>query len=129
MKFNRGMQFRELISKLQDASKGINKFIDILSVNADVYEQASITLNTIQSYKKATKDLQEVMSVIDLGNDLVESWGKLAMVIDGAMQHIETIENIDFSNMEQEPEEKVIKRTTDVPETIILQIDSSTERD
>jgi len=118
VKFNNGMQFNEMLLKLRDASGGINKFVDILAVNADVYEQASITLNTIQSYKKATKDLQEVISVVDLGNDLVESWSKLAIVIDGAMSHIETIENIDFSDMPIESNTKVM--FTDSPKTIYL---------
>jgi len=119
IKFNRGMQFTDLISKLRDASGGINKFIDILDVNAGVYEQASITLNTIQSYKKATKDLQEVMSVVDLGNDLVDSWNKLAIVIDGAMEHIETIETLDFDNLEPAKTEVPINK--EAPKTIILE--------
>ena len=96
-RFGTGMQFTDLINKLREASGGINKFIDILQVNAAVYEQAAITLKAIQSYKNASKDLQEVLQVVDLGNELIASWDKLAIVIDGAMDRIETIETFDFN--------------------------------
>jgi len=118
MKFVNGMKFNEMIIKLRQASGGINKFIDILSVNADVYNQASVTLKTIQSYKKATKDLQEIISVVDLGNNLIESWGKLAIIIDGAMTHIETIETMDFGQISEESQNIPIRK--DVPQTIIF---------
>lgn len=95
-KFSKGMKFNELISKLRDASGGINKFIDILDANAEVYEQASKTLHAIQSYKNAHKDLQEVLAVVELGNELIDSWDKLAIVIDGAMERIESVESIEF---------------------------------
>jgi hypothetical protein len=99
-KFAYGMQFDLLINKLDDASGGINKFVDILDANSMVYTQASITLHAIEDYKNAKADLQEVLAVVDLGNDLIASWDKLAVVIDGAMQHLETVESINFQTEE-----------------------------
>lgn len=95
-KFANGIQFNDLIKRLTEASGGINRFVDILESNADVYEQASITLKAIQSYKNAHKDLQEVLAVVDLGDDLIETWDKLAIIIDDAMEKIEVVESFEF---------------------------------
>lgn len=102
-RFVTGMRFTELINNLTDASGGINKFIDILDANSMVYNQAVITLKAIQSYKNASKDLQEVLAVVNLGNDLIASWDKLSLVLDGAMERVETIENFDFNSPITEP--------------------------
>lgn len=97
-KFATGMQFNELISRLEAASGGINQFIDILSSNSMVYTQASTTLHAVQDYKNAKADLQEVLTVVELGDDLIQSWDKLSIVIDGAMSHIEEVEAINFGS-------------------------------
>jgi len=102
-RFATGMRFTELINNLTEASGGINKFIDILDANSMVYNQAVITLKAIQSYKNASKDLQEVLAVVNLGNDLISSWDKLSLVLDGAMERVETIENFDFNTPITEP--------------------------
>lgn len=97
-RFATGVQFNEMIAKLEDASGGINKFIDILDANTMVYTQAAITLHAVQDYKRAKQDLAEVIAVIDMGNELVESWSKLSVVIDGAMAHMDEIEAINFDS-------------------------------
>ena len=95
-KFQSGMKFKEIINKLNSAKGGIEKFIDILDMNAMVYKQAASTLNAIQSYKETAKELQEILSVAELGDSLISSWEKLSIVIDTAMMHIDEVEKITF---------------------------------
>jgi hypothetical protein len=100
-KFQSGMQFNMLIAKLEGASNGINEFIDILDANTMVYTQASSTLHAITDYKSAKANLQEVLAVVELGDDLIRSWDKLSLVIDGAMSHLEDVEAINFETEER----------------------------
>lgn len=91
-RFKDDIDFGTLASKMKEAKGGIERFVDILDQNAMVYRAAANTLNAIQDYKNATKDLQEVINVMDLGDQLVNSWSKLSVVIDGAIAHIESVE-------------------------------------
>jgi len=97
VRFVSGVRFNELLTKLTSASDGINKFIDILDANTKVYEAAATTLSAVQSYKNASKELQEVLNVVELGDELVDSWNKLSLIIDGAIDNIDNVEKIDFT--------------------------------
>lgn len=92
-KFKKDLDFGELHSKMIQAKSGIERFVDILSQNAMVYRQASNTLKAMQDYQNATRDLQDVLGVMQMGDQLVASWGKVSILIDETMTHLDDVES------------------------------------
>jgi len=93
IKFKKDLDFGELHSKMIQASAGIERFVDILAQNAMVYRQASNTLKAMQDYQNATRDLQDVLGVMQMGDQLVSSWSKVSILIDQTMTHLDDVES------------------------------------